>query len=466
MKYDLVFAGMIRESHGRFWDVLAERFEAEGKKVGFLAAMDAAAVPLAHRGDDAYCIPRVIRQAGYPDPTAEEIARIESTYGLTSLRHLFIHEMYSTERYDEERLTRKTVNYFRACEAFFDEHDVGLVVEETGGWIECRVVFHIARQRNIPHLFIEPAPFSRRIIFARNSMTVDFDGMLDGASLPPDLRRDLDAYIAETTGDPKVLVPHKDTAYYHDATFTKVFNFSAFAKVMRIAHRKAFVNKFEETYSTRILVWRYVKSVLRRTTLGLYYNRLPDDMSGDVFFPLHNPFDMQILVRAPHCFRQEYVVEMISRALPQGVRLFVKEHPVSIGWYSFRALRKCAGLPNVVLLHPRESSHEVVRRCRAVITINSKVGYEALAYYKPVITLGASFYRGHGATFDVSDPADIAPTIKRVFAAEVNRNAIDGLIATAMRRSRPGELYNTSEENLSWFKDALDGEWEVVRPKS
>jgi hypothetical protein len=371
--------------------------------------------------------------------------------------------MYSTERHDEERLTRKAVHYFRACADFFDRHEVGLVVEETGGWIECLVVYHIARQRGIPHLFIEPAPFSKKIVFARNSLTVDFDVFLKGKDLSTAQREEVKTHIEKTTAAPKVLIPHKDEAYYRDATFFNVINPGTFAKVMRIAHRKAFVNKFEETFSTRKLVLRYIKSVVRRNVLSFYYHRLPADMGDAVYFPLHNPFDLQILVRAPHCFRQEYVVEMISRALPQGVRLFIKEHPVSIGWYSFRALRKCANLSNVVLLHPNESSHEVVRRSKAVITINSKVGFEALAHYKPVITLGASFYRGHGATFDVYDPANIAFEIKKVLAADPDRDAIDGLIATALARSRPGELYNTTPENLAWFHDALKAEWEVVR---
>ncbi len=455
MKYDLVIAGMIRREHGRFWDLVARRFEARGLAVAFLPAMDEAALPLAHRGDAVFCIPSEIRRRGLPPPAEGEVSEIERRHGLLSLRNLYTHEMYSTERHDEARLARKAVNFFRVCSEFFDRHEAGLVLEETGGWIECQVVWAICRTRGIPHLFVEPGPLDDTVIFARNSDKVRFDCVPDFSRHPRDVRDEVDAYIARTTAAPKLLVPHKDRAYYRDATFSNVLNPDTFLKLCRIARRKVFVNKFDETFSTRKLASRYLMSLLRRKLLAFYYGRLRGSEAPYIFFPLHMPYDLQILVRAPHCFRQEYVVEMISRALPQGVNLLIKEHPVSIGWYPFRVLRSLAKLPNVRILHPSVGSHDVIRGAGAVLTINSKVGFEALSYGKPVVTLGESFYRGWGATIDVTDLAELASAVRKALSSSPDPERIKGLIGAVVSRCHKGDLYDLEEDNLRLFEAAL-----------
>ncbi len=458
MKYDVLFAGMIRESHGRFWDLVAGLFEKEGLRIGFMPAMEEAAVPLARRGADVFCVPREIRARHRPFPSAEEIRSLESEYGLISLRNLYMHEMQSTERYDEERLVQKSADYLRTCREFFDTNEVRAVVEETGGWIECQAVYNIARKLGIPHHFVEPGPVRNTVVFAKDSMSVDFGPPRRGSELSPAELGAVREYVSGITSSPGLLVPHKDKAYYRDATFFNVINPNTFRKLIRIIHRKVFINRFEETFSTRKLAMRYLKSVARRTLLSPYYVK-PDPGAGKyVYFPLHMPYDLQILVRAPQFFKQEYVVEMISRALPQGLNLLIKEHPVSIGWYPFGMMRRLAKLPNVLILHPSVSSHEVIRGAEAVITINSKVGFEALAYYKPVITLGASFYRGKGATFDACDLADLASIIIKASVDGASRDAIDGLLATVLARSKPGDLYDLSEGNVRMFHAALRSE--------
>ena len=55
-------------------------------------------------------------------------------------------------------------------------------------------------------------------------------------------------------------------------------------------------------------------------------------------------------------------------------------------------------MPNVRLVAPHTSSHELIRRAEAIAVISSTVGLEALLYGKPVLTLGQPFYSGYGVT--------------------------------------------------------------------
>ena len=59
------------------------------------------------------------------------------------------------------------------------------------------------------------------------------------------------------------------------------------------------------------------------------------------------------------------------------------------------------------------SAHSALRAADAVVTINSTMGFEALMYGLPVITLGDNIYTGRGITTDVRDGTkDLAGQIR------------------------------------------------------
>ena len=53
---------------------------------------------------------------------------------------------------------------------------------------------------------------------------------------------------------------------------------------------------------------------------------------------------------------------------------------------------KLRRLPNVILINPSEDSHKLIRNADLVIVVVGTVGWEALLYGKPVITLGNVFF--------------------------------------------------------------------------
>ena len=66
---------------------------------------------------------------------------------------------------------------------------------------------------------------------------------------------------------------------------------------------------------------------------------------------------------------------------------------MSLGRNTFRLLHRLRRRPNVRLVDPYTSTHELIRRSEAVVVISSTVGLEALLYDKPVLTLGRAVLR-------------------------------------------------------------------------
>jgi len=116
---------------------------------------------------------------------------------------------------------------------------------------------------------------------------------------------------------------------------------------------------------------------------------LPEDF---IFVPFQVPSDMQVTRHSPWVKDMEAFLDVICDAADRNPdEVFViKEHPSFkrsvIGWRSH---------PRVIFANGNVTS-KMIQKARAVITLNSTVGIEALFLQTPVITLGNACYNIDG----------------------------------------------------------------------
>jgi hypothetical protein len=120
---------------------------------------------------------------------------------------------------------------------------------------------------------------------------------------------------------------------------------------------------------------------------------------------------------------QYLMVDMLSKAVPEGWRVFVKEHVVQLnphftaergrtpGFYEF-----IAGLPNVALLADDMVSFDLIDRARAVATVSGSTGWEAVLRGKPALLFGHAWYRDCEGVFRVPTAAALREALAAVAA--------------------------------------------------
>jgi hypothetical protein len=188
-----------------------------------------------------------------------------------------------------------------------------------------------------------------------------------------------------------------------------------------------------------------------------FYDKL-DPGRPFVYFPLHVTDDYKIQRIVPHCADQASLVEQVADALPQGHDIVLKEHPMSLGRNSFRLLHRLRRRPNVRLVNPYTSTHDLIRHSEGVVVIGSTVGLEALLYDKPVLTLGDPYYAGFGVTLDVHSFAEIQAKVPELLRFRPDPERIAQFLHMAMRQCHPGQplLVDRSEENAVTVADTLE----------
>jgi len=141
----------------------------------------------------------------------------------------------------------------------------------------------------------------------------------------------------------------------------------------------------------RPAAWRWLFAALH----GNFASQLPVGLRHYVLMPMQVIEDPQLSAHSPLLGHdlERLVMEVylaMREALPQH-RLVVKIHPQETAHASREYLRLATRLPDVYFVKS-QPMHQLLAGCELVVTVNSTVGVEALAFGKPVITLGRSFY--------------------------------------------------------------------------
>lgn len=173
-----------------------------------------------------------------------------------------------------------------------------------------------------------------------------------------------------------------------------------------------------------------------------------------VFYPLQYFRESRVTMRAPEFYNQLWVIEYLSRSLPPGYELVVKDHPRQLGALPLSQVYKLRRYATAVA--PTLSAREVLTEADAVVTLNNTVGYESLMYGKPVITLGDAFYSGAGYTRDVTNLGSLSAELNEAVDSDgLSNETVLEFAHGLLESSYEGEWGNTLTDNPTVFSTSL-----------
>jgi hypothetical protein len=441
-----------------FYGRVGQELGTRGHDVSHLTYSRRAAKVLRRRGVDAYCLPDLMKDE-LAVPWRELEAEIVGEHRITSLGDVYRTDPAYRRGDSPERCAERTVQQFVAVRRLFERLRPELVVPEVGSESMRTVVHLVGTARGATTLFLMYTLFDDPLRL--------YAGTLDAPIVSPDelrpLSRDeaaeLDEFIA------RYRRRNQPIREYRAASLSR--------GRPRAAARHFAVKALWDRDNVYLTPAAWLARDLRARARVSHAQRIysPDLPSGEyVYFPLQVADDYKLIRLRPECADQEAIVERIVEALPPGVHLVVKEHPMSIGRNPVDMLRRMASHPRAHLVEPHTSTLELIERSAGVVTISSTVGLEALMYERPVMTLGRPFYAGYGGTLDVDWPEPLSDAIWGLGDFRPDRELVRRFLHAAKRRCYPGApvLVDDSDENALRLATTLDraarGELDVSRP--
>lgn len=397
--------------------------------------------------------------------TLFQVARadIESHFKIENLHKLILHEKLTFSIQKNEVLNEKFFRYLnglnlilKEIEKSFKAPDIS-VFQELGGFIAPLSLMYAAKTLQISHVFFEPAFFKGTMNFIENSFVSSFKGLskITGPVEPEAVR-----YLNEVRKTRQLVIPQKDSHHYQDMGLRKLFNAANFKKLFKKIYLKYAKNEKQEYEHILNHVARNVSQFFnRKKTAGLYSDKIPDQ--AFIYFPFHVRLDVQLTIRNPEYLNQLAFVEFVAQVLPKKYKIVIKEHPASIGGFDPAELKRIIHAnENIVLLQPMINTYEILQKTDAVITINSKVGAEAIGLGHLVACMGHGFYWNSEVVHKFSSNTELMKWLEDLAHGRLKKNStedIEKYFSEIYRQSYRFELYNHSEENLKAFFTALHG---------
>ncbi|NMM45573.1 hypothetical protein HH303_13845 [Rhodospirillaceae bacterium KN72] len=165
-------------------------------------------------------------------------------------------------------------------------------------------------------------------------------------------------------------------------------------------------------------MWRFRRDGVRLS--GTDAARLSDlDGTRFVFFPLSTEPELSLSQLSPEFFFQHAAIAAVSRDLPAGVRLAVKDTMFALGRRPDGFYKALADLKNVVVLNVAEQGFDIVKQAAGVVTINGTAGFEAAVSGKPVLAFGRhNLYNGLDHVQHVESLHDLREPLRRMLSGE------------------------------------------------
>lgn len=189
---------------------------------------------------------------------------------------------------------------------------------------------------------------------------------------------------------------------------------------------------------------RQLKTILQKNV----FPKMEKNSDQFFIYPLHFQPESTTSIYATYYYDQLNTIKNIAFALPFPYKLYVKEHPVSVGTRHGSFYKQLRELPNVVLVGPYENVEQLIRKSEGVVVLTGTIGMEAALAGKPAYVLGSVYYSFHPFCRRLKNFEELRDRIKDDLINKPDKSNLDNInnrfIAAYFRNTMEGDLLSAS----------------------
>ena len=189
-----------------------------------------------------------------------------------------------------------------------------------------------------------------------------------------------------------------------------------------------------------------------------------------VYFPLHSEPERALLIGAPFFDDQFSMILYVSKCIPAGYKLYVKDHPAmkKYMWRSKSYYQNLIDVPNVEFLHPSVNRDDIMKKCDLVIGVGGTPVLEACFFKKPSIMFQENDMSIIPSIHSVENIKDLPQIIKKTLSEKVDTQYLKNYLKIVDSCTFEVDLWslNTDFAYTFGFKGPdIDGELPVNKIK-
>ncbi|MFA5878105.1 MAG: hypothetical protein WC845_01940 [Candidatus Staskawiczbacteria bacterium] len=402
-------------------------------------------------------------------------------FGKLSWKELFpAFDRYKSLNFNYNNSFNMVSQTYQFLEFIFQEEKPDIIISEPPAGLFHEVTYYFCKKNNIPYIGLSGSRFNDRIDIYDSEFTFSkYEKTfreIKNVDLPKKEKKFAENFIEK-------FISHRYKPFYIDLIkiyFSQIGIIKHYVKKFKglkplfkyFLNRKYFKDfDYENEAHLKhavVALWKIEKRQFRILFQKNIFSKISNDDKDFFFFPLQYQPEASTSVYATYYCDQLSTIRNIAFALPFPYRLYVKEHPASVGLRPRSFYKKIKKLPNVVLISPQEDTERIVKSSSGVITITSTIGMEAILAGKPAYVLGNMFYSYHPLCRSPKNFEELKEKIEEDlvkkpdteniedinirFIASYFRNTIEGnIISASMGEDENNyELIYREIKNYSW----------------
>jgi len=321
---------------------------------------------------------------------------------------------------------------------------------------------------NLRFFFIDNARFSQRVHITNNLY-----------SFPTNLKEKYQELLSRDLTEAELSVAKEIVRQYREKRlkpylydyYTKVYHFSGIIKILSKIKKYILGKQYRIQsildvirFSTYVRNTRFKITKFIFKTNCLFKTYQPDYSDKYFYFPLHHQPEATIDLMGAFYSDQNIVVDAVSKSLPAGYYLYVKDHPSMFGLRPLRYYRDLMKFPRVKLIDTYADSYELTEHSAGVVAITGTAGWEAFILGKPFIVFGQIFYNCAGGNVHFVQSVYDLPSIlkKAVESPHSDDEKILKFCLAYYKTTYPGIIYvpklmpsMLSDETIGQLTDAI-----------
>lgn len=285
----------------------------------------------------------------------------------------------------------------------------------------------MCRSKNIKILMLEISRFTGSILTEKLD-TIDYTQQLDEYDFKYD-KKNLKDFLKNKNRSIVLDEYHK---YFITSTFKRIkafFNFLFNSSTHNKTHFAYFGRsklKVIFKYAQFPFMEKYRKYFIDNNLLKEVNFKEPF-----LFYPLHEEPERTLLIGSPFYTNQIEIIRHIAKSLPITHILLVKEHPSQSvrGWRVSSFYKEIMTIPNVVLIHPDASFHELIEKSSLVISISGTGALESAFYEKPSIIFADTIFSNLSFVEKVNSIPELPKIIRTSLEKKVDLSELSHFVS-------------------------------------
>jgi len=156
-----------------------------------------------------------------------------------------------------------------------------------------------------------------------------------------------------------------------------------------------------------------------------------------VYYPLQSEPERTLLLGAPFFTDQLTLITRLAKAIPVGMKLYVKEHGAMsiLGWRKLSFYKRILEIPNVILLHPSVNYEDLMKSCSLLATVRGTSGIEAAFYDKPTIIFANVSFSDLPSVYRITNLDELPIIIKKMIKIKVDTSMLNKYVDLVEKKS-------------------------------